>query len=98
MLAKKYTDLKNRHIFSKHEKKNLVQKFLFRFFIIKKLQSTYCLKVLKNSFKVSKTKIVNRCVFTNRNRGVLRDYSMSRLFLKELMEFGIVAGSKKAVW
>lgn len=48
--------------------------------------------------RYSKTKIVRRCVFTNRGRAVLRPYSISRTFLRECLLFGVVPGYKKAVW
>jgi ribosomal protein S14 len=35
----------------------------------------------------SKTKITNRCVFNNRGRSVLRPYGISRMLLKDLMQF-----------
>jgi small subunit ribosomal protein S14 len=45
-----------------------------------------------------KTKINRRCIFSNRNRGVLRPFNISRITFKELVYFGLLPGYKKAVW
>ncbi len=54
------------------------------------------LKISKNKF--SKTKLVRRCILTNRSRGSLQTFGVSRSFLRELLQFGIIPGYKKAVW
>lgn len=53
-------------------------------------------KISKSKF--SKTKIVRRCILTNRSRGSLQNFGVSRSLLRELLQFGIVPGYKKAVW
>jgi len=46
----------------------------------------------------SKVKINYRCVLTNRPKSVYKPYGLSRSIFKELLEFGIIPGYKKAVW
>lgn len=46
----------------------------------------------------SKVKLQRRCILTNRSRGVLQAYSISRLKFLELCRFGIIPGCRKAVW
>jgi len=45
----------------------------------------------------SKTKVVRRCILTNRARGSIRPYNVSRVKLRELLQFGIIPGYKKSV-
>lgn len=44
-----------------------------------------------------KTKLVRRCVISNRGRGNFRPYGLSRFYLREFMQFGILPGFKKSV-
>jgi ribosomal protein S14 len=46
----------------------------------------------------SKTRLLRRCVFSNRSRAVLRPYGFSRIVLRNFIHFGILPGYKKAVW
>lgn len=45
----------------------------------------------------SKVKLVRRCVLNNRSRGLTKPYNVSRIKLRELIQFGIVPGYKKSV-
>lgn len=47
---------------------------------------------------ISKIQIKNRCIISNRNKGIHRKYSISRLKMLEYLKFGIIPGYKKAVW
>ena len=106
MLSSKIKDIKIRKLFNKIENKNIINKFLFYYI------ASYCKKAEKknhllfyvNLFTkkkfslINKTKTTNRCVLTNRNRSVLRPYKISRVILRELLQFGILPGFSKAVW
>ena len=48
--------------------------------------------------KSSKIRLVNRCVFTNRAKGINRFHSLSRIVLRDFMQFGIIPGYTKAAW
>jgi len=43
------------------------------------------------------TKIVRRCIITNRSK-TIRPFKISRILAREMIGFGIIPGYKKAVW
>lgn len=95
-LAKKDHGL--RKFFSKKELLYLVTKSLvsdlrlpikYRFFFFSKLN---------NYKKYSKVRIVNRCLFSARGGGIVRDFRISRMFFRELANFGQLAGFMKSSW
>jgi ribosomal protein S14 len=96
MLAKKFKDVKLRKLFYKAELKKKIQKFLF--INMNSRNKKYIFLINKPFSRVSKVNLVNRCVFTNRNKVSVKSYSISRLYLRELFQFGIVPGIFKAVW
>jgi small subunit ribosomal protein S14 len=102
MLSSRIKDIKLRNSFSKVEKKKLLNKFLFVNLLNKKQSQTQMTAVLLKSFLNkkynSKVRNVRQCVFNGRTRGVLRDFGISRVYLRELMLFGLVPGYSKAVW
>jgi ribosomal protein S14 len=106
MLSSKIKDIKIRKLFSKIEQKNLLNKFLFYYITsyYKKLKPKryllfYVNFLTKKKFSlINKTKTTNRCVLTNRNRSVLRPYKISRVILRDLLQFGILPGFSKAAW
>ena len=102
MLFAKLKDLKKRNQFNKKEKQNLIKKFVFINSLSKlktKKEKSIFLFYYYNSLKCfSKTKIVKRCILTNRSRGISKKYNISRVALRELLQFGIIPGFKKSVW
>ena len=67
-----------------------LEKVLFAW---RKLYSTNCVKLN------SKTRVLRRCVVSNRNRGNLRSFGgLSRIVLRNFIHSGILPGYKKAVW
>jgi ribosomal protein S14 len=107
MLIKKTKDISFRSMYFKTELKSKLLKFLFIYFSCKpsyfvankkkRLLLSFLFLVRKLQ-QVSKTKMQRRCVLTNRSRGIIRFYGISRIKLKELLSFGIIPGYKKAVW
>lgn len=108
MFNLKLRDQKKRIIFKKIEKKLVILQFL-RFNLLNKkvdvnkkyinffyLNTSYTQKNLLN--KKGKACIINRCVFTNRSRGVTQKFGISRSILSNFMHFGVIPGYKKAVW
>ena len=101
MLHLKVKDLKYRKKFLQNEKSYLIGKYIFLYFLKKSsislrfLSEKFVRKYLKGSFR---SKIVNRCILTNRGRGVFRPFGCSRIVLRNLFLFGIIPGLKKAVW
>lgn len=107
MLSSKLKDIRNRHLFQNIEKSRRVNKFLLIQILNNKrltgslsnssLFSSICEAKKKLSLK-AKVRISNRCVLTNRGRGVLRSYGLSRISMRNFMQFGILPGYSKAVW
>ena len=101
MLASKVKDLKSRVIFKKVEKHNLIDKFVFVNSLNTSRDCFYDTAYSQGSSKTkrgSKIQMVRRCVFNNRGRGVLRPFGVSRIYLRELLQFGQISGYFKAVW
>jgi ribosomal protein S14 len=107
MLIKYAKDKKFRQQFIQSELKYKILKFILIRLLnypksLKVKQKFLYLKIQKlikalSSLK-SKVKIQKRCILTNRSRGVLQAYSISRIKFLELCRFGIIPGYKKAVW
>jgi ribosomal protein S14 len=104
MLSAKIKDLKKRKVFNFLEKDQKVEKFVFINILNnrevnnkKTLSSLFYLKSSSNKDK-SKVKITRRCVINNRSRSVIRPFGLSRVYLRELLQFGGVPGYSKAVW
>ncbi len=108
MLFKRYRDLKFRKKYAIQEKNEKVIKFVttnllskISFFSKSSLFRKYMLflliKLKINNLNFSKVKILRRCIFTNRNRSILRSYQMSRFVFRNLNQFGLIPGYKKAV-
>ena len=107
MLSSKIKDVKLRNSLKRAEKIKKVKKFLFTALINReseketKIRSSIIISFLKDKKSIShksKIRLTNRCVLTNRNKGVLRPYGISRVIMRDLMQFGIIPGYSKAVW
>lgn len=99
MLFRKVKDLKLRKKFQQNEVVNTSVKFLFTNYFNKNKDINKCQDFLNLKQKnYSKTKIVRRCILTNRSRGSIRPFNVSRVKLRELFQFGIIPGYKKSVW
>lgn len=99
MLFRKVKDLKIRKEFKKQEILSTSLKFLFTHYFNKnKSVSKSQIFINKKQKNFSKSKIVRRCILTNRARGSIRPFNVSRTKLRELFQFGIIPGYKKSVW
>jgi ribosomal protein S14 len=99
MLIKKIKDLNFRNKFKYLEKKNKIIQFLFiNQLNNKSLINPLILSLFLKKKQTFKTKIVRRCIFTNRNKGSLRHFNISRILLRDMLSFGFIPGYKKAVW
>lgn len=102
MLYLKNKDKKNRKNVESNEFKNLSIKFLNSLlsnnpkFLSFQSKNNFKLKI-QQKFS-SKTRLVNRCVLTNRSRGVFRPFNVSRILLRKLILFGLIPGYSKLVW
>ena len=102
MLSSKIKDIKVRSLFFRKEKIKIFNKFLFINLMSNKsiLGPKFNINILRRYFffKISKVNIKNRCIITGRNQGLLSNLSISRIAMRELIQFGILPGYKKAVW
>jgi ribosomal protein S14 len=103
MLHSKVKDLKHRKQFYKIEKTQMIDNFVFRNLVAnpklsKSLKKNIFFKFYNTKKSRVKNRIVRRCVLTNRGRGNLQAFKISRTLLRELMGFGIIPGYKKSVW
>ena len=102
MILKQKKDIRNRKFFKKLEIKKLITKFI----IINLISNPTLIKNFNNKFllysekifKNSKIKMNGRCILTNRKGSIDRKFLLSRIVLRDLMQFGIIPGFKKAVW
>ena len=110
MILKQKKDIRNRKFFKKLEIKKLITKFI----IINLISNPTLIKNFKKDddyethiqfllysekiFKNSKIKMNGRCILTNRKGSIDRKFLLSRIVLRDLMQFGIIPGFKKAVW
>ena len=103
MILAKIKDVQNREKFYKKELLKKKIKFLFTNLLNKNKQkqknakNVFFFLKLKNR-KSSKTKLLRRCIFNNRSKGSLRSFGISRILFREMLQFGVVPGYKKAVW
>lgn len=98
MLSKKIKDLIIRKEFKRKEALNTTLKFLATNYFNSNLTVPRCNTfVMLKQRNFSKTKMVRRCILTNRSRGSIRPYNISRIKLRELLQFGIIPGYKKSV-
>lgn len=85
--------------FLKIEKKRLFLKLLIkdnRF--DNKIKELAILKLAKFKSKFFKTKIKNRCIYTNRSRWIINKFRISRMKFKKMASIGLLQGVKKSSW
>jgi len=105
MLSSKSKDLKSRQLLLQVEKQKLLYKFLLVNLMntpsYTKLKSLFFYKYFKKfngiKYKIS-TRVLNKCILSNRNRKTFSKFKLSRLASKDLLSFGLIPGYKKAVW
>jgi len=99
-----YTFLSNFYIYQINylkaniELKSDADRFFFFKKVYKKLRRLFKFFILNSNTKSSKTKIVRRCIYTNRGRGSLQKFLISRSLLRDLILNGNIPGYKKAIW
>ncbi len=91
---------KNRRIsFANKEVQRLILLYLIQ---NHKLSSAQRLLLIMRLQKISRdsslVRLKNRCVLTNRSKGIYRKFRLSRIRLREMLANGIIPGYKKAVW
>lgn len=98
MLSLKTKDISKRKRFKAQEKKLKSLKYLSSSLNVSKKIRLYFAHRLSNDPVAFPNRLVNRCVYTGRAKGVLRDFKASRIKFRELAVFGLLPGVTKAVW
>jgi len=96
LLSKKIKNLQLRQIFNKIEKFKKLNKFIFIYLINKNL--IHFFNVSKKFKMKTLMAITRRCLLTNRSRAIYRPFGLSRLVLRDLIQFGLLPGYTKAIW
>lgn len=106
MMYLKFKDNKLRQKFKKFELQYKLKYFIYKNILSYINNSTNLLltnkkliyfQIFKRKKKNYSTKIVRRCILTNRSKS-FRPFKVSRIIARELMGFGIIPGYSKAVW
>lgn len=104
MKSIKTRDIFNREFFQSVEVENRVLKFLqVRFLkdfdrLSNKNRETFLKYLLLKRRSCKKSKLLFRCVVTNRSRGNFREFNVSRIFLKKTISLGLVPGYSRSIW
>jgi ribosomal protein S14 len=108
MLFSKVKDFQNRKKLYRTEYKIKAQKYVFINLISKinekiKLtdyKATQLLKILYSIRKIKpfKVRLLKRCLLNNRSKSVYKTFNLSRSIFREMLQFGLIPGYKKAVW
>ncbi len=92
-------DKKRRTSFANKEVQRLILLYLIR---NQKLSASQRLLLTLRLQQVSRdsslVRLKNRCILTNRSKGVYREFRLSRIRLREMLANGLIPGYKKAVW
>jgi ribosomal protein S14 len=106
MIFSKIKDKNLRKSVLKTEHKNKIKKFiLINFLNSNKNRKKFNINanVFNNKIKPkylikNKTKLTSRCIITNKSRVVNKNINISRSTLRDMLQFGLIPGYKKAVW
>lgn len=104
--AKRIKDIKAREIYHQNELLKTAKKFVFTLNANKALyEKDYdkYSKVLMHHYQQpaindSRVKIVHRCILSNRARGTIRKFGVSRITLKAMLDEGLIPGWTKGCW
>lgn len=96
---KKKSD-KIRNNFVKFELKKNIYKYVFIYSMNKSFEKSYKYSFSKlcSRFRISKSKIKTRCILTNRGKSIYKKYNLSRIALRQMVQFGVLPGYTKAAW
>jgi ribosomal protein S14 len=95
-----YIKDKNRRVkYNLIEKKKIILKYIINNLQLSNILRTDAyLEYLNLSLDSSITKIKNRCILTNRSKGIYKKFKISRIFFKKIALEGNLPGVKKASW
>jgi ribosomal protein S14 len=100
----KIKDSRLRKLFCKYEKFKFVVKFVFINLLNKGVKDSFgvfrssVLRSIINKKYIHKTRISRRCILNNRSKIPLQNFGISRIYLRELMQCGMIPGCSKSIW
>lgn len=105
MLSSRVKDKKNRKLFLKSEQNRLLLKFIYINLISRDsslksrsyIQYKYYRYFNKLKFRIT-TKLLNKCIISNRNAKTYSVFKLSRIVFKDLLTFGVIPGYRKSVF
>ncbi len=95
----KEKDIKNREYVRQNEMQLILLRALSkdrRFSLTERL--VFRMEMLDLNKRAFSTRLKNRCLISGRGRGVLRDFKMSRLQVRDFGFRGLLYGIRKASW
>ena len=78
------------------KRQKLVDKFAAKRAALKKAGDYEALQKLPKN--ASPVRLHNRCKITGRPKGYMRQFGISRVMFREMANFGLIPGVKKASW
>lgn len=89
--------------FKKRETQQKIKKCVFTNILNNKsvssaLKSFFLKYFLMRKKRKTKTQIKSYCVMTNKSKSVYKPFGISRIYLREMIQFGLLPGYSKAVW
>jgi ribosomal protein S14 len=99
-----YNKIEHKKKIYKYIQINLIHKFFYKKKKSKKIKKLklYFYKAIysrkKKFFRFSNVKIIRRCLINNRSKSVYKNFGLSRNIFRELIQFGVIPGFRKAVW
>jgi small subunit ribosomal protein S14 len=92
-------DKKKRALVEKFEvERNFLKACIKNQTLPQSLRYEYTLKLHNLQKKTSATQLVNRCVLSGRGRGVLKQFKLSRIWVRQLLAKGQLQGITKSSW
>ena len=89
------SDLRLRKVY---QQKEFINIFLKKLHHKKKLTNVTKVVNLQANSQLKKTRIKNFCLISGRSRSTYRNYKISRLEMKKLIENGVLPGFSKGSW
>lgn len=92
-------NIEKRKLFRRYEIKKTIYKALIKTFLVTpKDKLSLCCKLQRLPINSSLTKIRKKCILTNRSRGILKQFRLSRISFREIASQGIINGIYKSSW
>jgi small subunit ribosomal protein S14 len=96
MKGKIESDKKKRRLINQYELKRLALKIVLMSSKEHKLDAMFRLSELPRNSSI--TRMRNRCILSGRSRGIIRQFKISRIKVKDFVDTGNLTGVQKSSW